>query len=91
MSAEQDKSKHSRRIQQKQNHVARQVKLRKTIFHDTTKEPHKYHKISFANCGNSHCYICMNPRKLTGELTMQERRLFQDLINFQDDHFEQAA
>ena len=91
MSTEQDKSKHSRRIQQKQNHVARQMKLQRHIFGDQPKEGHVYHKLSFATCGNSNCYMCGNPRKFTGELTMQEQRLFQDRVNFQDDQFEEAA
>lgn len=36
-------------------------------------QPHRLHKKTGTNCGNSGCLYCTNPRK-RGELTMQERR-----------------
>ena len=86
MSTEQDKVKHSKRIHNKQTRTHRQSTLSKQIFKEVVKEPHVYHKRSFATCGNSNCVMCMNPRKATGELTIQEQRLFQDGLHESVEH-----
>lgn len=84
MSTEIDKEKHSKRIQQKTNHVSRQMDIRKAHAFDNNSvakhnEPHRYHKVSGTTCGNSNCVQCGNPRKFFGEPTQQEKRLSQDI------------
>ena len=41
------------------------------------KDMHRYHKRSGLTCGSSTCIFCGNPRKFTGERTMQEKRFMQ--------------
>jgi hypothetical protein len=66
------KTKHSKRILQKENHVSRQMDIRKAHnFPDD--EAHKYHKMSGTSCGDSDCVMCGNPRKFFKEKTMQEK------------------
>jgi len=86
MSDELDKIQHSKRIHDKQTYIKRQAKLAKHIFNNPPRDPHVYHKTSFATCGNSNCVQCGNPRKFWGEQTMQERRLFQDLLHVDVEH-----
>lgn len=69
-----EKLKHSKRIHQKHNHVDRQIKIAKAYhIEGADKEPHRLHKKSVVTCGNSHCVMCMNPRKAFKEKTMQEK------------------
>lgn len=78
MSTEDDKVKHSERIQQKTKKVTRKVKIAKAFgFTDVAKNPHKYAKKSMFGCGNKNCIMCMNPRKAWGEKTMQEQKFEQ--------------
>jgi hypothetical protein len=78
MSTEDDKVKHSERIQQKTKKVTRKVKIAKAFgFTEVTKNPHKYAKKSMFGCGNKNCIMCMNPRKAWGEKTMQEQKFEQ--------------
>jgi hypothetical protein len=84
MSKDQDKLSHSRRIQQKNRHIARQVRIRQAhkfpdINTGKVDSSHRYHKKSGVTCGNSNCVMCGNPRKFFKELTMQEQRMMQDL------------
>lgn len=84
MSNEQSKAAHGRRIQQKNRHIARQVRIRQAhkfpgINTGKIDSPHRYHKKSGVTCGDSNCVMCGNPRKFFKELTMQELRLMQDL------------
>lgn len=75
MSTENDKVKHSERIQQKTKKVTRKVKIAKAFgFEDVAKNPHKYAKKSMFGCGNKNCVMCMNPRKAWGEKTIQEQK-----------------
>ena len=76
MSKEEDKIKHSRRLQQKENHINRQVAIAKE-HHILVKQPHKLAKQSPISCGNPKCVMCANPRKTFEIPTIQERRLFQ--------------
>jgi hypothetical protein len=76
MSKEEDKIKHSRRLQQKENHINRQVAIAKE-HHIPVKQPHKLAKQSPISCGNPKCVMCANPRKTFEIPTIQERRLFQ--------------
>ena len=78
MSTEDDKVKHSERIQQKTKKVTRKVKIAKAFgFTEVEKNPHKYAKKSMFGCGNKNCIMCMNPRKAWGEKTMQEQKFEQ--------------
>jgi hypothetical protein len=73
-----EKVKHSERIQQKTKKVVRKVKIAKAFgFEDVTNNPHKYAKRSIFRCGNKNCFMCMNPRKVWGEKTMQEQKFEQ--------------
>jgi hypothetical protein len=79
----QDKAKMSRRRQQDENAIAKQVKIAKShnSFNDANiKQPHRLVKHHAMDCGNPECYLCGNPRKTHKDrLTAQEHRLFQDL------------
>jgi hypothetical protein len=92
MSNEENKLAHSRRIQQKNRHIARQVRIRQAHkFPNPTKDgriekPHRYHKTSGVTCGDSRCAMCGNPRKFFKEPTVQERRFDQDVDTRRDRH-----
>jgi len=76
MSTEEDKERHSKRLLQKENHINRQMKIRKAhkFTQDINNEiPHKYHKVSGTTCGISNCVMCGNPRKTWNESTIQEK------------------
>ena len=81
MSHEQAKEKHSNRIQKKINYMLRQLKIRAAKLHNfrynDKNDMHRYHKRSGLTCGSSTCIFCGNPRKFTGERTMQEKRFMQ--------------
>ena len=85
MSTEQDKFKHSKRLQKDENAVKKQVKIAREFGVPVT-EPHKFAKHHAMNCGNPKCVMCSNPRKTFKELTQQEKRLFQDLEKITDRH-----
>jgi pyridoxine 5'-phosphate synthase PdxJ len=78
MSNEQHKEQHSKRLHQKETHVAKQVKIAKA-YGISVKEPHKLAKHNAMNCGDPNCLMCMNPRKAFNEKTIQERRFDQPL------------
>lgn len=79
MSDEQVKVKHSKRIQQKETKLEKKIRLAKEYNHEhALKNPHKYHKTSLFNCGNSNCVMCGNPRKTFEEMTIQEKRHYQE-------------
>ena len=94
MSDETDKIKHSKRQQQKENHINRQMYIRKVhSFPDygtpgvaEDASPHRYHKVSGVTCGNSNCFACGNPRKFFDERTMQEQRAMQDVEQKRNKH-----
>jgi hypothetical protein len=92
MSNEEAKVAHGRRIQQKNRHIARQVRIRQAHkFPNPTKDgrtekPHRYHKTSGVTCGDSRCAMCGNPRKFFKEKTMQEKRFEQDVDTVRDRH-----
>ena len=85
MSTEEDKFKHSKRLQKDENAVKKQAKIAKT-FGVPVEEPHKFAKHHAMNCGNPNCVMCGNPRKTFKELTHQENRLFQDTEKITDKH-----
>jgi len=91
MNNEDNKAAHGRRIQQKNRHIARQVRIRQAhkfpgINTGKIDSLHRYHKKSGVTCGDSHCAMCGNPRKFFKELTMQEKRWLQDIDNVRNRH-----
>jgi serine/threonine protein phosphatase PrpC len=85
MSKEEDRIKNSRRRQQDDNAVNRQVKIAQA-HHAPVDEPHKFAKHHAMNCGDPRCVMCANPRRTFKTLTAQEQRLFQDLDSPNDRH-----
>ena len=88
MSAEEVKFKHSKRRQQDENAVNRQIRIAKEKHIIETGQlidnPHKYHKKHAMDCGNPECYVCGNPRKThKDKLTVQEKRMYQDKIELE--------
>jgi hypothetical protein len=83
MSTEADKFNHSKRLQQSENAVKKQVKIAKahglTDKDKAIKEPHRLEKHHAMDCGQPGCMLCGNPRKLWHELTAQEKRMFQEM------------
>lgn len=91
MSNEENKLAHGRRIQQKNRHITRQVRIRQAhkfpgINTGKVDSSHRYHKKSGVTCGDSNCVMCGNPRKFFKELTMQEKRHFQDVERTRNKH-----
>ena len=80
MANQSQRDKHADRIRQKENHINRQMKIRKA-YNFPEDEPHKYHKMSGTNCGDPNCHMCGNPRKFFKELTMQEKRFMQKEVD----------
>ena len=82
------KFKNSTRGHKTEVAIARQVKIAKT--HGSTpdvKQPHRLAKRHAMDCGNPACYLCGNPRKThKDKLTVQEKRLFQDLDSLNHHH-----
>lgn len=78
MSNSRDKIKASRRRLKDENAVKRQTKIAHSHGNLVT-EPHKFAKHHAMDCGRPGCMLCGNRRKLFKELTVQEKRMFQDL------------
>lgn len=77
MSTEQDKIKHSKRLQNDENAIRKQAKIAKAHGVPTGPE-HRLGKVHATTCGDSNCVMCGNPRKFFGEPTIQEKRMYQD-------------
>ena len=83
MSDELSKKRHSRRLQLDENAINKQVRIAKDYnMHQNSKwkyieQPHRNHKKHILNCGNPKCYMCANPRKVSKEKTIQEKRFEQ--------------
>jgi hypothetical protein len=94
MSTDDDKFKHSKRLQKNENAVKKQVKIAKQHglgFNDEViKEPHRLEKHHSMDCGKPGCTLCGNPRRNNwnkkDKLTAQEKRLFQDVEKTTDRH-----
>jgi len=91
MSTEDDKFKHSKRLQKNENAVSKQVKIAKqhgmSNQDKSVKEPHRLEKHHAMDCGNPDCFLCGNPRKThKDKLTTQEKRIFQDADTPNDRH-----
>jgi hypothetical protein len=67
MSTEEDKFKHSKRLQKEENAVKKQTKIAKahglTDKDKAIKEPHRLAKHHAMDCGQPGCVMCGNPRK----------------------------
>ena len=86
MSTEQDKFKHSKRLQKDENAIKKQTKIAKSAGMKVD-EPHKFAKHHAMDCGNPQCPLCGNPRKTHKDtLTVQEKKLFQDTEHVRDKH-----
>jgi len=89
------KEKHSKRIQQKQNYIKKQLQLAKDYgYHKLNStmhkwryllQPHRSHKVHIFNCGDPKCTMCGNPRKFFGEKTMQEKKFEQRRLHEGDE------
>ena len=78
MSTDEDKFNRSRRIAKQDNAVKKQMDIAKS--HGVPAAvPHKFAKRHAMNCGNPSCHMCGNPRKVFNELSIKEKRMFQDL------------
>lgn len=82
---EESKIKHSKRRHQKETHVKRETAIAKS-HNIPTDTPHKFAKQSPMSCGNPKCVMCANPRKVWEELTIQEKKHFQDIDTQRDRH-----
>lgn len=82
MSHEDAKIKHSKRIQNKENAIKKQVKIAKEHGYKVD-EPHRFNKHHALDCGIPNCPICMNPRRVkhANNLTKQEMSLYQDKLH----------
>ena len=69
---EETKVKHSKRLQQKENHIKKQVRLAKS-YGISVKEPHSLAKHNAINCGDPKCHMCGNPRKFFKDRTIKEK------------------
>ncbi len=83
MSDQTVKQKRSKRIHSDETAVSRQVKIAKQHKMDPAwskdvREPHRLAKKHAMDCGNPKCMLCGNPRKTFKELTIQEKRFYQD-------------
>jgi hypothetical protein len=92
MSSEQYKVKNSTRRHRDESAVKRQVKIAKAYNHTKyLDEPHRLVKHHAMDCGTPGCILCGNRRhnkalKTKDQLTMQERRMFQDPDHRPDKH-----
>ena len=78
MSHDESKVKHSRRIQQKKNHILRQFKIAKEYKHTMyLKQPHRLAKHNAMDCGQPNCMLCGNPRRTLKIRSIQEKRFDQ--------------
>lgn len=78
MSKDEDKFKHSKRLQKAWNAIKKQLKIAKA-HGNPIDEPHRYAKHHAMDCGQPDCNMCRNPRynetvKGKDKLTVQERR-----------------
>lgn len=64
--------KRGRRINQKTNHINKQVKIAKASGQKVV-DPHRFAKHNALDCGVPNCPMCANPRR-QGKKTLQERK-----------------
>lgn len=77
MMDEETKIKHSKRLQQKENHIKKQIDIAKQhnmgFYSELIQQPHRLAKHNAMDCGNPKCPTCSNPRKLYNERTVKEK------------------
>jgi hypothetical protein len=81
MSTETDKFNHSKRMLKDENAIKKQTKIARSKSSANNKvleQPHRLAKHHAMDCGNPGCMLCGNPRRTWNELTIQEKREFQD-------------
>lgn len=71
MSKDEDKIKHSKRLQKDENAIKKQTSIAKLAGMDII-EGHRFNKRHAVNCGNPKCVMCSNPRKVFKDKTIQE-------------------
>ncbi len=82
------KEKRQKRFQQKKRHIIKQSKLwsgRTTIGEKNglaDRQPHRFHKKNAFDCGVAGCYMCNNPRRVFGELTLKEKQFYCQEIDY---------
>ena len=85
MSHDEDKIKHSKRLQNDESAIKHNMRIAKANMLPVKEtEAHRYAKGNSVTCGNSNCVMCMNPRKAWNEKTMQERKFEQHKLYEQD-------
>jgi hypothetical protein len=67
------KDKRQKRIQQKSNHINKQVKIAKSAG-IRVDEPHRYAKHNALDCGVPQCPVC-NGHQAKRQLTIQEKKV----------------
>lgn len=72
--------KRAHRLYQKEVYAKKQSNIAKCHRFPEPKSK-KHCETSATTCGSSTCMMCGNPRKFFGELTIQEKRLYQDNEN----------
>jgi hypothetical protein len=81
MSSEHEKIQHSKRMLQKENYIKKQTKIAKAHGVEIKQsDKHRLQDHAAMNCGIPKCPMCGNPRKLFKELTIQEKKFYQDKI-----------
>ena len=80
MSHEEDKFKHSARLHKEESAIKKQQKI--ALQHgvdrkDVEREPHRFAKHHAMDCGNPECHMCASPRKISGDVTKQEKSFLQ--------------
>lgn len=85
MSDYESREQRAKRFQNDETHIKKRQKLIKAKSaywpnHTLESQPHRLHKCSGMNCGNSHCVMCGNPRKFFHERTVQEQSFEQDRL-----------
>jgi hypothetical protein len=77
MTHDSDREKHSERLARTKRAIVRQQRIARS--HGAPDgEGHRFDKMHAMNCGNPKCFLCSNPRRTFKELTIQERRFYQD-------------
>lgn len=58
-------------------HIAKQAKIYKQYNLECSENLvlGKFRKKKAMNCGNAHCHLCTNPRKLWGHITIKEKSM----------------
>lgn len=76
MSDELHRDHHSARRHKTEVKSKRQARIAKAAGFQV-KSPHVFAKHHAMNCGNPNCVMCGNPRRMFGDLTIQEQRFYQ--------------